>query len=54
MSACEKCWRDAALRVLTLGGSQVEHYNALLEERKDNPCQRAAWEALKKGEEGDR
>ena len=38
MSACEKCWGDAYRRMMMLGGSQTEHYYALLEERKDNPC----------------
>jgi hypothetical protein len=38
MSACEKCWRDAQERALHLGGFVSEHYYALLEERKNNPC----------------
>jgi hypothetical protein len=38
MSACEKCWSDAYLRAYGSGKSQVECYNELLEERKDNPC----------------
>lgn len=38
MSACEKCWGDAYIRSRTLGGSQADHYRALLEERADNPC----------------
>ena len=39
MSACEKCWRDANLRAATMGGTVSDHYRALLDERKDNPCQ---------------
>lgn len=39
MSVCEKCWSDAALRVLDQPGkSQTEHYLDLLEERRDEPC----------------
>jgi hypothetical protein len=38
MAACEKCWRDAILRALMLGGSVADHYSALLDERRDNPC----------------
>lgn len=38
MAACEKCWRDANLRALTMGGSVTEHYHALLDERRDNTC----------------
>lgn len=38
MTACEKCWDDAYWRMLSRGGSQAEHYRALLEERKDAPC----------------
>lgn len=38
MGACEKCWGDAFVRSLGSLKSQVEHYNDLLEERKDNPC----------------
>ena len=30
---CEKCWGEAYVRMMTLGGSQTEHYHALLEER---------------------
>lgn len=39
MASCEKCWEDAFRR--SLGGrnkAQYEHYNDLLEERKDNTC----------------
>ena len=35
---CEKCWADASLRQASFGGAQVDHYNDLLEERKDMPC----------------
>lgn len=38
MSACEKCWRDASMRALLLGGSVVDHYRDLLKERADKPC----------------
>jgi len=39
MGACEKCWGDAYMRVLADSSkSQAEHYQALLIERKDNPC----------------
>ena len=41
MSACEKCWRDANVRALTLGGSVADHYRDLLEERRDRPCSEA-------------
>lgn len=42
MSACEKCWRDAYLRHLyNPCKSQAEHYQELLEERKNNPCTEA-------------
>lgn len=38
MSCCEKCWGDAYERAFLIGGSQADHYRALLEERKDDPC----------------
>ena len=38
MSTCEKCWRDAAMRVATMGGSQVDRYRELFAERTDTPC----------------
>ena len=39
MSACEKCWSDAYMRMLTdPSKSQSDHYQHLLEERKDDPC----------------
>ena len=39
MSACEKCWGDAYMRMLANPSkAQAEHYRDLLEERKDNPC----------------
>lgn len=41
MAACEKCWRDANLRALTLGGFVSDHYDDLLKERKDKPCSEA-------------
>jgi hypothetical protein len=33
MTVCETCWGDAYARARMLGGSQVEHYLALLDER---------------------
>jgi hypothetical protein len=44
MSACETCWGDAYARSRMLGGSQVEHYQALLKERSDD---HAEWDALR-------
>lgn len=39
MATCEKCWRDAYMRMVNHPmKSQAEHYQELLEERKDNPC----------------
>jgi len=38
MSACEKCWEDAYLRMLTTGKSQADCYRELLDERRENPC----------------
>ena len=39
MAACEKCWADAFWRMtINPFKSQTEHYQDLLEERKDNPC----------------
>ncbi len=39
MAACEKCWADAYIRVINNPmKSQTEHYQDLLEERKNNPC----------------
>lgn len=36
---CEKCWRDAYMRMIVDPvRSQTSHYYELLEERKDNPC----------------
>ena len=35
---CEKCWRDANARMLTMGGSATDHHAQLLLERNDNPC----------------
>lgn len=36
MTACETCWGDAYARSRMLGGSQVEHYYALLAERAED------------------
>lgn len=36
MTACETCWGYAYARARMLGGSQVEHYHALLAERDDD------------------
>lgn len=39
--ACEKCWGDAYLRMLSEPSkSQAEHYQLLLDERKSKPCTR--------------
>jgi hypothetical protein len=38
MAMCETCWADAYLRARLLGGSQVDHYHRLLDERRDRPC----------------
>ena len=38
MSACEKCWGDAYMRMLSSGKGQQECYNELLAERKEKPC----------------
>jgi hypothetical protein len=35
---CERCWSDATIRAFGSGRSTTEHYNELLEERKDEPC----------------
>jgi hypothetical protein len=45
MSACETCWRDASMCALLLGGSVADHYRALLDERRDNPCPQSVGEA---------
>jgi len=38
---CERCWRDAFVRAQTLGGTQADHYRALLDERYGNPREMA-------------
>ena len=38
MSACEKCWGDAYLRMMTTGKPQSECYTKILEERESDPC----------------
>ncbi|HZJ25879.1 MAG TPA: hypothetical protein VFF40_02520 [Acidimicrobiia bacterium] len=38
MSACERCWTDAYRESRMFGGSQVDHYRRLIEERRDRPC----------------
>jgi hypothetical protein len=41
MAVCEKCWADAGRRAVSNPHkSQTEHYYDLLEERKDNPCEK--------------
>ncbi len=35
---CEKCWSDAYLRMMLRGGSQADHYFALVREREEDPC----------------
>lgn len=34
---CEACWEQAFIRALVTGGTQVEHYRALLEENDGKP-----------------
>jgi len=39
MPSCEKCWSDAFTRSRTdTSKCQAEHYQDLINERKDNPC----------------
>mgnify|MGYP006971740195 CR=1 FL=1 len=39
MPSCEKCWGDAYMRTYENPyKSQAEHYQDLLDERKDKPC----------------
>ena len=38
MSVCEKCWGRAYIRSLSTGKPQVECYQEILKETKDNPC----------------
>lgn len=39
MSACEKCWADAHLRMQANPmKAQVDHYHDLLKERRETPC----------------
>jgi len=39
MASCEKCWGDAYTRTHTNPTkSQAEHYQDLINERKENPC----------------
>lgn len=46
MTVCETCWKVATTRAMARGGSVVDHYYQVLDERKDNHCnqedQRAA------------
>ncbi len=35
---CEKCWSDAYVRMMMRGGAQADHYQDLLRERADEPC----------------
>lgn len=35
---CEKCWRDAAARVMHMGGDQAIRYAEIIRERNTNPC----------------
>ena len=42
MTVCETCWKVAATRAMARGGSVVDHYYQVLEERKDNPCSQGA------------
>ena len=36
--SCEKCWRDASLASLLLGGSVTDHYRRVLQECQESPC----------------
>ena len=39
---CEKCWRDAGMRALSMPyKSQTEHYQDLIKEREDSHCTEA-------------
>ena len=39
MASCEKCWGDAYMRTHTNPmKDQAEHYQDLINERKENPC----------------
>lgn len=39
MAACEKCWSDAYGRMRSdPTKSQTDHYQEILEERKEKPC----------------
>lgn len=39
MASCEKCWSDAyMMKYSDPMKGQTEHYQDLIEERKDNPC----------------
>ena len=38
MAGCEKCWHDAGIRQMLLGGTKVAHYHDLLKSRMDSPC----------------
>lgn len=50
MAACEKCWSDAYMRMVDHPmKSQSEHYQDLLEERKDNPCSIEEQKGIKDG-----
>ena len=35
MASCEACWGDAYTRSICLGGSQVDHYHDILQERDE-------------------
>lgn len=50
---CEKCWRDAGMRVMLLGGSQCDRYQEILRERKDSPCSKEEQEGTEPSTQGD-
>lgn len=42
MSACEACWDEAYRRSCLVGGSQVDHYQRLIETLDGHPTTREA------------
>lgn len=51
---CEKCWGDAYVRMMTLGGDQTTHYHDLLRERRANPCTPEEQRGSREAESGSR
>lgn len=46
MATCEKCWNEAFIRSRTLGGTQVDHYKALLRASPDGHTEPRTWREL--------